>query len=183
MTEDLNSATPGQASAERSGLSAGALTEVLTALLDGYGAEDGAQRRALEAALGVLNAQDAVAQSKDGDLFETREEIAADALESFAQQLQDESGFLLKDAPGVAEARSEAMRLRAMEPKSFVSADDVPRELKAQIGASVLRAFADGLQQLSGFTTVNAPGVDDARMFADSLLETAQLIPGAGGRP
>jgi len=45
-----------------------------------------------------------------------------------------------------------------------------------RFGAAALDVFADNLQEVSGFKTVDAPGVSDARMFAASLRETADEL-------
>jgi len=131
MTADLTPAPSGQTdfqgerrepialdSPGRSGLSVPDLAEALTALLDRYNPGNEAQRGALQAALVILEARDSTAQSRDHRPFETREEIGAIALETHAARLQKDSGFLTRDAPGVAEARAFAAELRRFRAKT-----------------------------------------------------------------
>jgi len=47
--------------------------------------------------------------------------------------------------------------------------------LTAKISAMALETFADGLQEQSGFLTIDAPGVADAREFAKAIREEVGL--------
>ena len=131
MTADLTSASPEQTGGEpkpvesitldspgRTGLSTSDLAEVLTALLYRYNPGNETQRTALQTALLILEARDFTTQNHDHKPFETREEIGAIALETHAARLQKDSGFLTRDAPGVAEARAFADELRSVKVKT-----------------------------------------------------------------
>lgn len=116
-------------SPDRRGLSASELAETLARLLNRYSPGNELQRSALQTALALLEKELPESYSKDSPAFETREEIGAIALETFADRQQEEYGFLLREAPGVADAREQAARLRAVKVKTPASLNELPDQV------------------------------------------------------
>lgn len=103
-------------SPHRQGLSRADLTEALRKLLYRYNPGNEIQRGALQQALEALREDLPAPLAEDIEAApakeESRSEIEAKAVEAFGEFLQRESGFLTRDAPGVAYARDYAEELR-----------------------------------------------------------------------